>query len=75
MAERKLAIEAGQQIEPEDRDGIDHRERELENEEILHHERQHDSDRDGQRRSDGGADYPCVPPSVRAADLARDFCA
>ena len=46
MAERKLAVEAGQQIEPKDRDGVNHRQRKLENEKILHHERQRHRDDD-----------------------------
>ena len=67
MAERKLAVEAGEQIEPEDRDGVNHRQRELENEKILHHERQRDRDDDRARPSRTSAPMRGVIVPLRSA--------
>src|SRR6266478_4520092 len=38
VAERELSVEAGQEVQPENCDGVDQGERELENQEILHRE-------------------------------------
>ena len=44
MAERELAVEAGQQVEAKDRDGVDDRERDLEDVEIFQDERDRKKD-------------------------------
>ena len=66
MAERKLTVEPGEQIEAEDGDGVDHRQRELKDEKILHHERQSERDSEQRQASDRGADDVGESTSGRA---------
>ena len=71
MAERKLAVEPGEQIEPKDRDGVDHRQRKLEDEKILHHERQRHRDDDRHGDENERADSPAS--SCRASGGRRSL--
>ncbi len=52
VAERELPVIAGQEIEPENGDGVNQRERKLEEIEILQREREHDGNRDCDRQQD-----------------------
>ena len=52
VAERELPVIAGQEIEPENGDRVNQRERELEQVEILQREREHDRGRDRQHQQD-----------------------
>src|SRR5262245_13327390 len=65
MAERELPVEAGEEIEAENCNAVDDRERDLKDVEILHHERDHgeehqsgseqdDPPRRNRNASDGG---------------------
>ena len=66
VAERELAVEAREQIEAENRDGVDDRERNLEDVEILQHERHREHDQEA------AAEKEAAPRGQRdAADYAH----
>src|SRR6201999_1997734 len=65
VPERELPVEASEEIETEDRDGIDERERDLEDVEVLRHERDH-----GENDQSAAEQDPAPDVERNAGDLA-----